>query len=173
MSCPAPEQPLYRDGDAVLLFGEYLRLEIRDVPYGGNLLERQGDVLRLYQARPTTPERRASLVSAFRAARLQERLAFLLDLWLKRLGEGSVRWGVRDMRTEWGSCTKSRRTMRFNLQLALVPPACVEYVVVHEISHLRVPNHGPEFKALMDERMPDWRARRKALNEAPVVAAGS
>ena len=170
---PPPAAPTFQDGDAVLLFGESLRLEIVDVPYGGNLLERHDGVLRLYQARPTTPAQRARLVAAYRAARLRERLAALLDLWLARLGEGPVRWGVRDMRTEWGSCTKARRTLRFNLQLALAPSACVEYVVVHELTHLRVANHGPEFKALMDERMPDWRERRKALNTAPDAPAGS
>jgi predicted metal-dependent hydrolase len=45
-----------------------------------------------------------------------------------------------------------------------MPPAYVEYVVVHELTHLRVANHGSDFKALMDARMPDWRERRKALN---------
>ena len=68
------------------------------------------------------------------------------------------------MTTEWGSCTKARRTIRFNLRLAQMPPSCVEYVVVHELTHLRVLNHGPEFKALMDAHLPDWRDRRKALN---------
>ena len=164
MSRPAPAPPPCRDGDAVLLFGEPLRIEIRDVPYGGNLVERQGGVLRLYQTRPTTPAQRARLVTAFCAARLRERLAALLAFWLARFGEEPVRWTIRDMTTEWGSCTKTRRTLRFNLQLAHVPPDHVEYVVVHELSHLRVANHGPDFKALMDARLPDWRERRKALN---------
>ena len=164
LSRPAPEPLLYRDGDTVPLFGEPLRLEVVDVPYGGNIVECREGILRLYQTVSTTPERRARLVKAFYGARLRERLAALLDERPARLGEGPVTWTVRDMSTEWGSCTKTRRTLRFGLQLAQVPPECVEYVVVHELTHLRVANHGPDFKALMDERLPDWRARRKALN---------
>lgn len=169
LSRPAPEPLLYRDGDIVPLFGEPLRLEVVDVPYGGNIVERREDVLRLYQTVSTSPERRARLIRAFYNARLRERLSALIDEWLARLGEGPVTWTVRDMSTEWGSCTKARRTLRFGLQLAQVPPECVEYVVVHELTHLRVANHGPEFKALMDERLPDWRERRRRLNGAHVA----
>ena len=158
------QPPQFADGDAVLLFGRELRLEIVEVPYGGNLVELVGDAVRIYQSGPTTPERRGRLLAAFRMARLREKLASLVGEWLARLGEGPVKWSVRDMATEWGSCTKSRRTLRFNLQLAQVPHECVEYVVVHELTHLRVANHGPDFKALMDARMSDWRERRKALN---------
>ncbi len=156
--------PQFADGDSVMLFGRALRLEIAEVPYGGNLVELVGDAVRIYQSGPMTPERRGRLLAAFRGARLRERLSALIGEWLPRLGEGPVKWSVRDMATEWGSCTKTRRTLRFNLQLAQVPHACVEYVVVHELTHLQVANHGPDFKALMDARMPDWRERRKTLN---------
>ena len=164
LSQPVAAEPQYRDGDTVTLFGERIPLRIVDVPYGGNIVELGEGVIRLYQAGATTPERRGRLIWAFLGARLRERLAVLLADWLARLGEGPVKWSVRDMTTEWGSCTKARRTIRFNLRLAQMPPSCIEYVVVHELTHLRVPNHGPEFKALMDARLPDWRDRRKALN---------
>ncbi len=164
LSRPAAVEPQYLDGDNVTLFGEQLKLQIVDVPYGGNIVELGEGVMRLYQAGTTTPERRRRLIWAFLGARLRERLATMLADWLVRLGEGPVKWSVRDMTTEWGSCTKTRRTLRFNLKLAQMPPAYVEYVVVHELTHLRVANHGSDFKALMDARMPDWRERRKALN---------
>ncbi len=165
LSQPVAVEPQYHDGDAVTLFGERLPLRIVDVPYGGNIVELGEGVVRLYQTGATTPERRGRLIWAFLGARLRERLAVMLADWLARLGEGPVKWSVRDMTTEWGSCTKARRTIRFNLRLAQMPPACVEYVVVHELTHLRVLNHGPEFKALMDARMPDWRDRRRRLNQ--------
>ena len=164
LSRPVAAESQYRDGDTVTLFGERLKLHIVDVPYGGNIVELGEGVVRLYQAGTTTPERRRRLIWAFLGARLREYLATMMADWLARLGEGPVKWSVRDMTTEWGSCTKTRRTLRFNLKLAQMPPAYVEYVVVHELTHLRVANHGPEFKALMDARMADWRERRKALN---------
>ena len=164
LSRPAAVEPQYLDGDTVMLFGEQLKLQLVDVPYGGNIVELGEGVIRLYQAGTTTPQRRGRLIWAFLGARLRERLAAMLADWLGRLGEGPVKWSVRDMSTEWGSCTKTRRTLRFNLKLAQKPLEYVEYIVVHELTHLRVANHGPDFKALMDERMPDWRERRKALN---------
>ena len=164
LSRPAAVEPQYLDGDTVMLFGEQLKLQLVDVPYGGNIVELGEGVIRLYQAGTTTPQRRGRLIWAFLGARLRERLATMLADWLGRLGEGPVKWSVRDMSTEWGSCTKTRRTLRFNLKLAQKPLEYVEYIVVHELTHLRVANHGPDFKALMDERMPDWRERRKALN---------
>ena len=165
LSRPVAAEPQYRDGDTVTLFGERFPLRIVGVPYGGNIVELGEGVVRLYQAGSTTPERRGRLIWAFLGARLRERLAAMLADWLARLGEEPVKWSVRDMTTEWGSCTKARRTIRFNLRLAQMPPSCIEYVVVHELTHLRVLNHGPEFKALMDARLPDWRDRRRRLNQ--------
>ena len=50
-----------------------------------------------------------------------------------------------------------------NVRLALYPPECLEYVVVHELCHLLERGHGSRFKALMDAFMPDWRDRRAKL----------
>ena len=53
----------------------------------------------------------------------------------------------------------------FNLELARVPVECVEYVVVHELTHLAVQNHGPAFQVLMTRRLPDWKKLREQLNK--------
>lgn len=96
---------------------------------------------------------------------LRGRLEALLARWCALLGEAPPRRvTIRDMATRWGSCTPGRRTLRFSLRLAAAPDECVEYVVVHELTHFRVLNHGPEFQALMSGRLPDWRSRRKRLN---------
>ena len=49
------------------------------------------------------------------------------------------------------------------MRLALYPPECLEYVVVHELAHLREPNHGPRFHALLDAALPNWRAAERKL----------
>ena len=84
--------------------------------------------------------------------------------WCARLGEVGVTWKLRTMKTLWGSCHFRRRHVTYNRELARVTEDLVEYVVVHELTHLRVPNHGPAFYALMDARLPDWRTRRRQLN---------
>jgi predicted metal-dependent hydrolase len=71
---------------------------------------------------------------------------------------------VGGQRTLWGSCS-SRGTLSFNWRLVLAPIDVVDYVVVHELCHLRVPNHSRRFWALLERHRPDWRARRDWLRE--------
>jgi predicted metal-dependent hydrolase len=75
----------------------------------------------------------------------------------ERLGLSYARISVRDQRTRWGSCS-TRGTLSFSWRLALAPPEVLEYVVVHELLHLREHNHSRAFWALLDEHRPGWRA---------------
>lgn len=96
-------------------------------------------------------------------ARLQTLLARLHAEWAARLGEPGVAWKLRRMKTRWGVCNYVKRRVTYSVMLAARPVECVEYVVVHELTHLKVHNHGPNFKALLDARLPDWRKRRDEL----------
>lgn len=109
---------------------------------------------------PLTPEQ----VRAFTVL-----LAELHAAWCARLGEAGVTWKLRTMKTLWGSCHFRKRHVTYNRELARAPRELVEYVVVHELTHLRAPNHGPAFYALMDARLPGWRALRRALNRRPAA----
>lgn len=104
---------------------------------------------------PISPEQSTTLLSL---------LAELHSSWCARLGEEGVTWKVRAMKTLWGSCHFRKRHVTYSLGLARVARELVEYVVVHELTHLRVSNHGPAFYALMDERLPGWRVLRRRLN---------
>jgi predicted metal-dependent hydrolase len=75
---------------------------------------------------------------------------------------------LRRMRKRWGSCTK-RGGIYLNLDLIMAPPACIDYVVTHELCHLVHPHHGREFYALLRKRMPDWERRKARLEN---VATG-
>ena len=68
------------------------------------------------------------------------------------------------MKSRWGVCNWVKRYVTYSKMLAGKPPAEVEYVVVHELTHLKAHGHGPKFKAYMDARLPDWRERRRRLN---------
>jgi hypothetical protein len=81
-----------------------------------------------------------------------------------RLGLGFERIAIRDQRTRWGSCS-SAGTLSFNWRLVLAPPAVLEYVVAHELCHLREPNHSKRFWRLVDDAMPGWRAHARWLRE--------
>ena len=108
-----------------------------------------------------------------------EALRLLLDElneeWSFRLREFNVRWDIRFVKSLWGSCGWAARRITYNAELAHAPRELVEYVVVHEYTHFSVHDHGPRFRALMDERLPGWQSLRKRLNRrewevAPSVA---
>lgn len=67
------------------------------------------------------------------------------------------------MVSRWGSCNVKTGRICINVQLAAQPPECLEYVVVHELCHLREANHGPRFHALLDAYLPHWRDAERKL----------
>ena len=70
----------------------------------------------------------------------------------------------RRMKTRWGSCTPSTGRIRLNLALAFVPEDLLEYVLVHELTHLYERGHGEGFRNRISGYLPDWRQKRRALN---------
>ncbi len=104
------------------------------------------------------------LTDADRAA-LKAELSALVPKWSAVTGLVPSGWTVRSMRTRWGSCNTRTGHINFALQLAQTSPAFREYVVLHELIHLRVPGHGPDFKAALDLYMPDWRSVRRSQKD--------
>lgn len=101
-------------------------------------------------------------VAAWRAV-VEACVPALVEAWEPIMGVKAGTLAYRNMTSRWGSCQPSTGRICINVRLALYPPECLEYVVVHELCHLLERGHGPRFKALMDAFMPDWRARRAKL----------
>lgn len=87
----------------------------------------------------------------------------LIAKWEPVLGVRAGKLAYRNMTSRWGSCQPQTGRICINVRLALYPPECLEYVVVHELCHLREPNHGPRFHALLDAALPDWRTAERKL----------
>lgn len=102
-------------------------------------------------ARPAPVEREPSPTEVAALATL---IGELHALWCARLGEENVQWKLRRMRTRWGVCNYVKRRVTYAVILACKSRDEVEYVVVHELTHLKAHSHGARFKALMDERLP-------------------
>lgn len=77
-------------------------------------------------------------------------------------------WGIKKMKTKWGSCNIKERRIWLNLELAKKPIECLEYVLVHELVHLLERHHNQRFQAYMDQYLPQWRQCREILNREPL-----
>lgn len=155
----------YVSGESHYFFGSRYRLMVEYITSGANSIEVHGDTMTMKVRRDSTRERRAELMAEWYRENLKEYLSSLMDKWTTKLDEGDVTWQVKQMKTQWGSCGAKKRALLFNLELARVPKECIEYVVVHELTHLKVQNHSKVFEALLTQRLPKWRNRRKELNE--------
>ncbi|WP_302396768.1 M48 family metallopeptidase [Eggerthella sinensis] len=101
-------------------------------------------------------------VAAWRAV-VEACVPALVEAWEPIMGVKAGKLAYHNMTSRWGSCQPATGRICINVRLALYPPECLEYVVVHELCHLLERGHGPRFKALMDAFMPDWRTRRAKL----------
>lgn len=94
-------------------------------------------------------------------ALIQERL----PIYEEMTGLYSSSWHIREMKTRWGSCNTRTRRLCFNLLLLRYPLECLDYVILHELVHIKVPNHSRDFWQIVERYMPDYREQRKKLNE--------
>ena len=123
----------------------------------------------LLKVRPgANRQKRHDLLEEWYREQLSELAPGLIAKWERRMGVKVARFFVQRMKTKWGSCNPRAGTIRLNTELAKKPKECLEYIVVHEMTHLIEPTHNARFIALMDRFMPNWRLRRDHLNQLPV-----
>jgi len=91
-----------------------------------------------------------------------------LSKWEQIMGIRVDEWGIKRMKTRWGTCNFPTRRIWLNLELAKKAPSCLEYIIVHEMVHLLERHHNDRFTGYMDRFMPGWRTRREDLNRAPL-----
>ena len=111
------------------------------------------------------------LVEAWYRRQLHDAIPGLVAAWERRLGVTLSHYFVQRMKTKWGSCNPRAFHIRVNTELAKKPRDLLEYVVVHELAHLREPRHGKAFIALLDAHLPGWRDARAELNALPLSSA--
>lgn len=114
------------------------------------------------------PVHRERVLLAWYRKQLKQMIAPFIAKWEPIMGVQVAEWGVKEMKTRWGTCNPEARRVWLNLELIKKPVSCLEYIVVHEMVHLLERQHGDRFVAHMDRLMPQWRQRREELNAAPL-----
>ena len=111
---------------------------------------------RLAHPEPTDEERKALLAQA------REYLPMRVDYWSGIMGLTPTGLKITSARTRFGSCS-GKNSICFSWRLMLYPPEAIDYVIVHELAHIRHHDHSPAFYALIEQYLPDWKARMKLL----------
>lgn len=141
---------------------------IHQHPIGPRMALEADGLLHLYLKPSTKETDLEKIVHAWYAVELRRLVEPLVMDWETKMGVKSAGLRFRRMTSRWGSCHTGTRVITLNTSLAKATPACIEYVVVHELAHLLERGHGPAFKAVLDRYLPDWRERRAALQRGPL-----
>jgi predicted metal-dependent hydrolase len=156
-------------GESHYFQGRRYRLRVieRDGPAHVKLVNNR--TIHLFIATGTNGETREATIQRWYRQSLKKQIPQLLTKWEAKVGVTSSEVRIRRMKTRWGSCNANERRIWLNLELAKKPRACLEYIFVHEMVHLRERHHNERFRSLMDAIMPNWKSYRDELNRSPLA----
>lgn len=164
------KKPSYKSGDALPYLGRDYILEIRQYPsYRKPGVQLAGERLVVLAAKPDPDTVRRAVLEWYgmRACSIiPERVAYYQPQVAKPVNV--IR--IKDVRSRWGSCS-SKGNLNFNWRLVLAPMEVLDYVVVHELCHLREMNHSKAFWSLVEGILPDYRKRREWLKKCKLIEA--
>lgn len=154
----------YVSGENHYLFGKRYMLRVIEKEASPRI-ETDYKYILMYVRPGATREKRKEVLHEYYRQQLHSKLTELFSKWEQKMDAHDFTWKILTMKTQWGSCMQTKREIRMNLALARVPVRCIEYVIVHEMAHLRVRLHNKMFENLLSMYMPNWRKLRQQLNE--------
>ena len=131
-------------------------------------IELKHNRIELYVRPQASKEKMKSVLDEWYRSQLKASLPAIIEKWERKLNIQVNEFGIRKMKTKWGTCNREAKRIWLNLELAKKPVECLEYIVVHEMVHLLERNHNDRFVSLLDEFMPKWRFFKDELNRLPV-----
>lgn len=158
----------YVSGESHYFQGNRYRLAVHYQDGQPSVVIRNKTMLDLFVRIGSDAAQRERVLVQWYRQQLKAMSAPLIAKWEPILGMEVAEWGVKQMKTKWGTCNIEARRIWLNLELVKKPPHCLEYLVVHEMMHLLERHHNARFVALMDKFLPQWRYFREELNKAPL-----
>jgi len=144
--------------------GERYQLNVVSEKSSSRVAIRNNQYLDLYIHANAHRDQRCKLLTEWYRHELKRLVLPLINKWQTEVDVDVKEWNIKQMKTRWGTCNITARRIWLNLELIKKPPTCLEYVLVHELVHLLERSHNARFKAYMDRFMPDWRERKRLLN---------
>lgn len=162
---PRSAKRQYVSGETMYIWGKQYYLQfVPDAQKNG--FDIRGDKIILSMRDDSTVRQRENYVREQYRVMLKAEIERLLPKWEQITDLHCNSWQTKYMVTRWGTCNTNKKKLWFNLQLAQKPIECLEYVILHELIHLRERTHNATFIAYMDLYMKNWRVLRKQLNDS-------
>jgi predicted metal-dependent hydrolase len=155
-------------GESHYFLGQRYRLNVLVQDGTAHVAIRNNRTIDLFVREGSDTGRRERVLLAWYRQQLKELIPSLIQKWEAIAGVKVAEWGVKRMKTKWGTCNIKARRIWLNLELAKKPIQCLETIIVHEMVHLLERHHNDRFTALMDGFMPQWRHHRAEMNRAPL-----
>ncbi len=163
---PRQSQRRMVSGESHYFLGQRYRLRVIEEGGAPRLILRGKSSMDMFVRPGTTQEKKQEILHAFYRAELKKLIPELLDKWQPILDVTASAWGIKRMKTKWGTCNIEARRIWLNLELAKKPVQCLEYILVHELTHLLERHHNERFTGLLDQHLPQWRTLREELNRS-------
>lgn len=113
-------------------------------------------------------EKKRSILEDWYRIQLKKVVPSFISKWELLMGVKVERFFIQKMKTKWGSCNPRSKSIRLNTELAKKPQEYLEYIIVHEMTHLLEPTHNHRFTALLNQFLPKWNFYREELNRSPL-----
>lgn len=151
-------------------FAEGNQLFVLDKVYTIKIVNGKKNSLRLKEneailtkKQDVTKEELQKFYDNWRKKELKKILPSYFEKWSQKTGLEVKGFTVRNMRSRWGSCNTRQHTISINLQVLNKPSICLDYLVLHEVAHIKHSSHNQDFKDFLTHYMPNWRTIRKLL----------
>ena len=156
-------------GESHFVDGKRYILELVEVNEAPSISINKKNTILMKVRKNSTRDKREQIMHEWLRNRMRNNLTGLITKWEGIIEVSASHYGIKRMRTKWGSCNSEQKRIWLNLELAKKSPQCLEYVLVHEIIHILEPKHSERFFSLLDEYMPSWRTHKENLDKPPLV----
>ena len=156
-------------GESHYYLGQRYRMSLVSSSGRAEISIRNNSTIEIHVPKDFTADDRAHVLDRWYRQQLRSLVPPIMEKWQRALRIEDASFGIRRMKTKWGSCNTDTKKIWLNLELVKKPVPCLDYIVLHELVHIFERTHNQRFIQIMDKLMPNWRFHREVLNSAPLA----
>ena len=158
----------YTDRESHYFLGQRYLLNVIEQNSTPKVVIKNKSKIDLYVRPNTATDKRQFIINEWYRTELKKLIPPIIGKFENKLGVKAKEWRVKRMKTKWGTCNIEHKRIWINLELAKKPTICLEYIILHELTHLIERQHNDNFLAHIEKNMPEWKFNKEELNRLPV-----